>query len=68
MSKIPWPKDPIIGMIMGQGHAVIHIGFFIASYVIKATHMSRSEIACLKGKGRNIVLYKVKPGINELMD
>lgn len=46
MSKIPWPKDPIIGIIMGQGHAVLHIGFFIASYIVKSQKPSFDKISC----------------------
>jgi len=34
-SYIPEPSDPIIGIIMGQGHVVFHIGFTLAAILLK---------------------------------
>jgi len=59
---------------MSQGHTVLHIAFFIVSFIIRSVKRSEREIECMVIKtdpmnGKKIKVYtKEKIGLNDLMD
>jgi len=58
-SIIPEPSDPIIGIIMGQGHVVFHIGFTLAAILLRNRQGANGSTVICKSKTKGVYTYDV---------
>lgn len=58
-SYIPEPSDPIIGIIMGQGHLSFHVGFSLAAILLKSMQSSDGNTLICRNKKSGVYIFDV---------